>query len=56
MASPIPEDIKKRAEELYGKDTHLELVDPGTVCYLPNGRKLVTYKDKITGMSIWLEV
>lgn len=56
MASPIPEHIKKKAEELYGRYENLELVDPGTVWPAEDGNVLVSYRDKPTGVMLWLKV
>ena len=56
MADPLPEDIKKRAEQLYGAYKHLEVQDPGTIYPTPDGKTLVMFRDKITGLGLWLEV
>jgi hypothetical protein len=56
MAHPLPEDIRKRAEQLYGAYDHLEVQDPGTIYPIPDGKTLVMFRDKITGLLLWLSV
>ena len=56
MPSPLCGDIKARAEQLYGEYKHLELQDPGTVYKTPDEKILVYFRDKSTGLGLWLEV
>ena len=55
MARPIPEDVKKRAEEKCAKDyPYLTVQDPGTACEI-GGKWLVYVWDK-NKRGLWLEV
>jgi hypothetical protein len=56
MPYPLPEDIKKRAEQLYAAYEHLEVQDPGSIYPTPDGKTLVYFRDKLTGLGLWLEV
>jgi hypothetical protein len=55
MASPLPKDVKGRAEKKCAKASNIEVLDPGTV-WKAEGRTLVLVKDKVTGLTLWLEV
>lgn len=55
MARPLPEDVKKRAEEKCAKDyPYLTVQDPGTV-YEIEGKLLVYVQDQ-NKQGLWLEV
>jgi hypothetical protein len=56
MARPLPEDIKKRAEEKCAKDyPYLTVQDPGTAYEIDGGNWLVYVQDH-NKQGLWLEV
>ncbi len=56
MLHPLTEEIKKLADQRYATYPNFEIQDPGTMFQMPDGRTLVYFKDKITGLYLWLEV
>jgi hypothetical protein len=55
MARPLPEDVKKRAEEKCAKDyPYLTVQDPGYIWEI-EGKLLVYVQDK-NALGLWLEV
>lgn len=55
MAKPLPEDLKKRAEQKCADYPYLEVQDPGTVITTVDGRTLVFVLDN-KRLPLWLEV
>ena len=55
MPTPLPDDIKKRAEKKCRDYSNIEVVDPGTMIRA-DGKMLVLVLDKITHSPLWLEI
>jgi len=55
VATPLPDDLKKRAQEKCRNYLNIEVLDPGTVIEA-DGKVLVLVRDKITGNPLWLEI
>jgi hypothetical protein len=56
MATPIPDDLKKRIESKIANRPNLEILDPGTVWTNPDGNVFVAVMDTATLVPLWIAV
>jgi hypothetical protein len=55
MAYPLPDDIRKQAEEALKDHPEMKLLDPGTVLSIER-RIFVTVQITATSLLLWLEL
>ena len=55
MSLPLPEDIKKRIQEIAAKKGY-EVRDPGSFFTAKDGKVWVLVVDKATDASLWVSV